>query len=206
MYTKRAGQLELIVGPMFAGKEKRVGSLELIIGPMFAGKSTALLAKIRRHKAIGQNVFVITHSSDKRYSESAVVSHDRQYQQAHSVAELMPLLSEPAFNEACIIAIEEGQFFGDLLEFVEYAVEIHGKHVVVCGLDGDVERKPFGQILTLIPLANSLLRVSALCKICADGTVANFTASKKGIKKNSIGGENEYYPVCRYHHNLSRFT
>ncbi len=41
-------------------------SLELIIGPMFAGKSSALQSIVRRRKAIGWNVLVIKHSIDTR--------------------------------------------------------------------------------------------------------------------------------------------
>jgi thymidine kinase len=35
-------------------------------------------------------------------------------------------------------------------------VEVYGKHVVVVGLDGDAGRAPFGDVLKLIPLADSV--------------------------------------------------
>ena len=43
-------------------------SLELIVGPMFAGKSSAILSIVRRHQTLGWPIAVITHSSDTRYS------------------------------------------------------------------------------------------------------------------------------------------
>ena len=56
---------------------------------MFAGKSSALLSRIRRHRAIGKQVMVITSSLDKRYSvEPALTSHDKESVAAIAVAEL----------------------------------------------------------------------------------------------------------------------
>ena len=42
--------------------------------------------------------------------------------------------------------IDEAQFFDDLYEFCELAVEVHKKHVFVIGFDGDSDRENFGQI------------------------------------------------------------
>jgi thymidine kinase len=36
-----------------------------------------------------------------------------------------------------VIAIDEAQFFPDLVEFCTEAVDNYGKHVVVAGLSGD---------------------------------------------------------------------
>ena len=53
--------------------------LELIIGPMFAGKSSAILQRIRREKVIGRNVFIVTSILDTRYdlSGASVKTHDQ---------------------------------------------------------------------------------------------------------------------------------
>ena len=44
------------------------------------------------------------------------------------------------------IAIDEAQFFPDLLEFCLEAAENDNKLVVIAGLDGDFRRKKFGQV------------------------------------------------------------
>jgi thymidine kinase len=59
-----------------------------------------------------------------------------------------------------------------LYDFVVLAVEIHCKHVIVTGLDGDYQRNPFGDMLKLIPLADKVDKLYALCAICKDGTEA----------------------------------
>ena len=51
-----------------------------------------------------------------------------------------------------VVGIDEGQFFPDVVEFCDGAANL-GKTVVVAALDGTFERKPFGNIVSLIPLA-----------------------------------------------------
>jgi thymidine kinase len=187
-------------------------SLELIIGPMFAGKSSALQSIVRRRKAIGWNVLVVKHTVDVRYLEPSstennlVINHDNVACPAIARDSLMPLIDLDVFIDARLIIVEEGQFFADIVPFVLAAVETHGKDVVVVGLDGDAHRKPFGKILELIPLADTVQRLFALCKLCGDGTAARFTcavdsktaAATLGGKPN-VGGEDSYMPLCRKH-------
>jgi hypothetical protein len=77
------------------------------------------------------------------------------------------------------VVVEEAQFFDDLKPFVERAVDADGKHAVVVGLDGTAERRPFGQILDLVPLADRITKLTAFCTMCADGTPAIFTYAKR---------------------------
>jgi thymidine kinase len=44
------------------------------------------------------------------------------------------------------IAIDEAQFFPDLLDFSTWAADHEGKHLLVAGLDGDYMRRRFGQV------------------------------------------------------------
>jgi thymidine kinase len=70
------------------------------------------------------------------------------------------------------------------------------KTVVVSALDGTFERKPFGNIINLIPLAE---KVSKLCAVCVYCT--NEAAFTKRIVESKqvelIGGAEMYKPVCR---------
>ena len=187
-------------------------SLELIIGPMFAGKSSALQSIVRRNKAIGVNVLVLKHVIDVRYldmseNNSVVVSHDKQICQALACNKLMDMVGSEEVLKAKLIIVEEGQFFDDLVTFALCIVEKLGKDLVVVGLDGDAHRKPFGKILDLIPLADTVQRLHALCKLCGDGSVARFTcpvtsvsseATKSGVP--NVGGSDSYIPLCRKHY------
>ena len=103
--------------------------------------------------------------------------------------------------DAKLVIIEEAQFFNDLYDFVLDLVEKQGKDVIVVGLDGDADRKPFGQILELVPLCDKISKLKAFCKLCADGTNALFTfCKKKKDEQVCVGGEDLYMPLCRRHY------
>lgn len=53
------------------------GSLEMIIGPMFAGKSTELLRRMDRHRFSGKKCLYVKYSEDTRYDAQAIATHDQ---------------------------------------------------------------------------------------------------------------------------------
>ena len=55
-----------------------IGSIEMITGPMFAGKSEELLRRINRLKYAKKNFLVFKPQIDNRYSETEVVSHSKR--------------------------------------------------------------------------------------------------------------------------------
>lgn len=183
-------------------------SLELILGPMFAGKSSRILSIVNRYKAIDKSVLILSHLADSRYSEThSIVNHDGSSIPCYKTSELMVWYTSDYFEQsqqfqnAHLIIIEEGQFFKDLYEFVQQAVDIAKKHVIVVGLDGDADRKPFGQILDLIPICDKVTKLTAFCSECKDGTKAIFTFCKK--EKDTqvcVGGSELYSPYCRKHY------
>lgn len=176
-------------------------SLNLVLGPMWAGKSSYILGKIRRYKAIGWNVYVITNALDHRYGQYVISNHDSDQCPAISVRTLMPLLQDDEYKKAKLIILEEAQFFNDLVPFVLQAVEQDGKHVICVGLDGDSERKPFGDILQLIPYCDSVEKITSLCTECSDGTPALF--SYRCVQSEDqilVGADTMYTPLCRKHY------
>lgn len=179
-------------------------SLELIIGPMFAGKSSAIIRIVNRYKSIGFPILLISHSADNRYGDiPAVVNHDKISVPCLHWASLVDHIGDKEYREAKIIIIEEAQFFPRLREFVVHAVDIDKKNVIVVGLDGDADRKAFGEILDLVPLADTIEKVRAFCADCRDGTEALFSYCKKAEEKQGqicVGGADVYMPLCRYHY------
>ena len=180
-------------------------SLELLIGPMFAGKSSAIQSIVRRHQALDWKIFVITHSIDRRYSDvPAIVNHDLQAIPACSSEKLMPLLETEGYANSRLVIVEEAQFFPDLVPFIRRVVDTDGKHAVVVGLDGDAERRPFGKVLDLIPLCDRVTKMTAFCKKCSDGTPALFTYDRDDQTEarvvTQVGGEERYSALCRKHY------
>jgi len=176
---------------------------------MFAGKTSEIQTVVRRYGCLSKKVLVLTADIDRRYQEGAevvaVVNHDKTAIPASAVAldGLGAVLEWPAFAEAAAVVIDEAQFFrGCLIPFVQAAVDEHGKHVVVVGLDSDADRQPFGDVLALASLADSIEKKTALCRRCGDGTLAIFTRAVVSVAKEgqiAVGGADMYEPVCRRH-------
>jgi thymidine kinase len=181
-----------------------MGHLSLIIGCMFAQKTTELLRRVRRYQSIGYKVLVANYVADTRYGTNRIASHDKEFEKAVCVerlASLEPMVRSGVYQ---VLAIDEGQFFTDLFEKVTAWADELPIHIVISGLDGTSERKPFGDILRLIPHAEDVKRLSAFCAVCCDGTVAVYSQYVAAFHKHDVlvGGSESYRPVCRKHYHL----
>ncbi|KAH7511142.1 hypothetical protein ACOSP7_002860 [Xanthoceras sorbifolium] len=178
------------------------GEVHVIIGPMFAGKTTALLRRIRSEGNNGRNVAMIKSSKDTRYAIDSVVSHDGIKFPCWALPDLTSFrskLGDDAYEKLDVIGIDEAQFFEDLYDFCCNAADFDGKTVIVAGLDGDYLRRSFGSVLDVIPLADTVTKLTARCELC--GKRAFFTLRKTGEKQTElIGGADVYMPVCRQHY------
>lgn len=187
------------------------GHLTLLMGCMFAQKTTELIRRIRRYRSIGYSVLVINYIADNRYESKGesqtplqtITTHDMDSFDAIKVSRLSEIDEAVNNNSYKVVVIDEGQFFPDLLEYVTRWVDSMDIHVVVAGLSADSERRPFGDMLRLIPHADEFQQLTALCAVCRDGTLAQFSkflsAEVKQENQVAVGGLNEYIPVCRRH-------
>jgi thymidine kinase len=176
-------------------------SLDIILGPMFAGKSSHILSLVSRHTAIGTSVLVIKHSSDTRYvySEDNIVTHDQHRATCASVQYLGQVVLRDRIKDHQVIIVDEAQFFPELVPFVKYVVEDLGKSLYLVGLDGDIHRKPFGELLECIPLADRIVKLTSFCHSCANGTPGLFSYRSRGEQDQQviIGGLDMYESLCR---------
>ena len=177
------------------------GKLELFIGPMFSGKSTELIRQIRLLQVIGKKVLVLKPIIDSRYIADKITSHNFESAECIVINKLNEIDEKTLVTYNTVI-IDEGQFFPDLKETVVRWIDNYPINIIVGGLDGDFERNPIGQILDLIPHADTCHKFSSLCNICKDGTSAPFSFRLvKSTDKVLIGGAESYIPVCRKHYN-----
>jgi thymidine kinase len=191
-----------------------LGYLELIIGPMFSGKTSRLVEIYNQCKFCNINVSVINHSIDNRYDDELLSTHDKIKIPCIKTERLFDVWTDdPNFLEkkrniihrkndkiqianSKVILINEGQFFPDLLNFVNQLLK-YNKKIYICGLDGDFERKKFGQIIDLIPLCDKVEKLSSLCSICKNGKKGIFSMRLSNEKEQTIVGSENYIPVCR---------
>lgn len=177
-------------------------SVEVVCGPMFSGKSSYIYSIVKRYAAVGVTSLVIKPCNDTRYSVlPEVVTHDGVRFECISTPRNLMEIGFEFTKDAQVIIIEEAQFFTDLCVFVKNMSEHEGKHVVVVGLDGDSDRKPFGQVLDCIPLADKVTKLTAMCRECGDGTPALFTfRTSRERGQVLVGGADKYEPLCREHY------
>jgi thymidine kinase len=169
------------------------GYLELIVGPMFSGKTSKLLEIYKQCKFCGISVTVINHTSDTRYDEVMLTTHDQlkiPCIQAIRLRDIIKLASSD------VILINEGQFFEDLYEVTMELLQSH-KKIYIAGLDGDFERNKFGSIIDLIPICDTITKLTSLCSTCKDGTKAIFSKRITCEKQQTLVGSDNYIPVCR---------
>lgn len=71
-----------------------------------------------------------------------------------------------------------------------------GKIVIIAALDGTYERKPFGTVLNLIPMAEKVDKLTAVCAYCSgDAAFTMRLTHERGVQV--IGGKDKYASVCR---------
>ena len=186
--------------------------LHLVIGPMFAGKTTNLINKVNELVQNGvqmQEILLVNHSSDSRYDNNKICSHDGYKIDSESLSNLSQLnmhTSNNCYTEKTYLLIDEAQFFTDLYETVLDIMKSRktinkGLTIWIFGLDGDFQQKPFqnnSRLLELIPYSSSITKLLAKCYIC------NLSApfSKRLVSSNSqilVGGTNLYQPSCYNH-------
>ena len=211
MDTKnKHGYLEIITGPMYASKTTRL--LEIYKQCNFCNISVAVInyaEDTRYHAELlsthDQRMIPCIQTVNLRelwndFNKSLLENYENndilenifetEEQLIHHINKLKKIY------KADVILINEGQFFPDLYNVVKNMVE-NKKHVYICGLDGDFERKKFGQILDLIPLADKIEKLSSLCSLCKNGTRGIFSMRLTKEKTQTVIGSDNYIPVCR---------
>lgn len=169
-----------------------MGHLKVIIGCMFTGKTKELLRIAREYQGTGKRVLLINHSIDTRYGENCIKTHDGDYEFSTSVE----YLRDVNIQNYQVIIIDEGQFFSDLFTYVTMWADTLDVKIIVAGLSGNSQREPIGDILCLIPHAEEIQHLTALCCICDERAIYS-----KFIRDGNpgVGGAESYMQVCRSH-------
>lgn len=86
--------------------------------------------------------------------------------------------------------------YADLVPVCEEAAN-KGKIVIVSALDGTFQRKPFGAVLDLVPKAEVVSKLTAVCMICFRDAAFSKRIVQCGSEVEVIGGTDKYISVCR---------
>jgi thymidine kinase len=125
--------------------------LTLVTGSMFAGKTSYLIQSIQSSSA--SKSILVTHKDDIRFSAGdELINHDgikleHPISRLEKLSDLQKELDSFIHKgETILLGIDEAQFFPDIIEFVRnlWSQKSASLEVVVCGLNGDFQQKPFG--------------------------------------------------------------
>jgi thymidine kinase len=192
------------------------GKLEIMMGPMRSNKTAELLrrAEMRRQYA-KQNVLILKPSDDTKGGPGMVESrnpngggkmHALEFKSANPWEVLHALEAEEQEigKRVECIAIDEGQFVGELFLFVKHLLD-SGHDVLVAGLDLDFRALPFGEMLNLSWLVNayggSITECMAYCSCGARALYSQRLIGGMPAPYDSpvkIPGD-EYEPRCAEH-------
>lgn len=177
------------------------GKLEVIAGPMFAGKSSELLKRLLFLEHGGNRVLVLKPVIDDRYDANQIVTHNQLKHQAVAVIDLE--LVKDNYNikpyNFHTIFIDEVQFFDkkETLWFVEEGLR-EGVNFVCSGLDQDSRGIPFDTTAGLLALADNVLKIKAFCSVCGAEAVKTQRLRNTGGRV-AVGGAESYEPRCHIH-------
>lgn len=165
---------------------KNAGYLEVIAGPMFSGKTEELIRRLKRAAIGKKKVQVFKHAIDRRYgSEKKLFSHNGMSFDSEIIEKSKEILSR-IDKKTEIIGVDEAQWFGDELLSVVHTLLAAHKKVIVSGLAMTFDRQPFAPMPTLMAMADTVTKLSAICTVCGEDAVFHKRITKGKTVDSSI--------------------
>lgn len=177
-----------------------MGRLEVVVGPMYSGKSEELLRRLRRAEIGGNTVVVVKPDIDSRYSKKHVVSHAGTKMPAMILRDSAEIRLQTLGYD--VVGIDEIQFFDDVDLVNNLEIMAKRQVIIASGLDMTYRGEPFGQVPTLLAVADSILKLSAVCHSCGkDATMTQRLIDGKPAPATGptvqVGGLDSYEARCR---------
>nr|WP_297503359.1 thymidine kinase [Thermococcus sp.] len=187
------------------------GILEVITGPMFAGKTSELIKRIERQAYAKKKVALFKPSIDDRYSREEVVAHNGLRYRAYvvptsneGVEEIARLVRRGRFD---VVGVDEVQFFPAKIVKTLNNLADSGIYVIASGLNLDFKAEPFPVMRELLVRADNVVYLTAVCTVCGrPATRSQRLIDGKPAPRDSpvilVGGRESYEARCRLHHEV----
>jgi len=184
--------------------------LEVIVGPMFAGKTTAAMQRLDRSLVLGEPMVMVKPGIDTRYSVHDVVTHSGYKMPAQVIGDPNELYN--IAKQYPIIAIDEVQFFnGDIVDVLDKISK--QAYVIAAGLNRDYRGQWFPlrdsdkTMSDIIEIADKVTWLSAYCMHEDDGKKCGLDAAwtQRMVENDStvlLGSQGMYQPRCRTHYEI----
>lgn len=186
--------------------QNKMGSIEVICGPMFAGKSEEIIRRIRRIQYAKKNVVCFKPSIDDRYSVDEIVSHNHNKAKSYVISSSKDI-AKYINDETYAVVIDEVQFLDDGIVDVCVKLADNGIRVIVGGLDTDFRGEPFSIMPDLLARAESVTKLTAICVKCGENAtrtqrIVNGVPAFFDDPIVIVGASESYEPRCRRCHEV----
>lgn len=188
------------------------GWIEVITGCMFAGKTEEFIRRVVRLQYASRKVLIFKPDIDNRYSETKVVSHKGLSVKAlvinkNNPEEILNILNQPENKDVVAIAVDEVQFFDNKIVDILNNLADNNKQVIVAGLDQDFRGVPFENMTKILPIAEFVTKLDAVCVVCAAAAtrtqrIINGKEARYDDPIIKIGAQENYEARCRRHHKV----
>lgn len=183
------------------------GFIEVVCGPMFAGKTEELIRRIKRLEYAKQTVLVFKPQIDTRYeAKEEIVSHNLSKKPSIVVNSSHDILKH-LHDGVDAVVIDEAQFFDDEIVSIAEQLADQGLRVIVGGLDRDFRGEPFGPMPKLLALAEFVTKLTAICVVSGlPATRTQRIINGKPADYNDptilVGAQESYEPRARQYHEV----
>ena len=184
-------------------------------GAMSSGKTIEILKVAHNYEAQGRKIALMTSGLDNRSGVGTVASRIGLHRKAIPITEDMNLftyiekmnshdLADGKGKLACVL-IDEAQFLKrhHVLECAKIVDEFNIP-VMAFGLKNDFQNHLFEGSENLLIFADKIEEMKTICHYCGHKAIMNLRVNNgKPVYEGEqvqIGGDESYYPVCRYHY------
>ena len=184
-------------------------------GAMSSGKTIEILKVAHNYEAQGRKIALMTSGLDNRSGVGTVASRIGIHRKAIPITEEMDLfeyikemnnhdLADGDGKLACVL-IDEAQFLKrhHVLECAKIVDEFNIP-VMTFGLKNDFQNHLFEGSENLLIFADKIEEMKTICHYCGHKETMNLRINNgKPVYEGEqvqIGGDESYYPVCRYHY------
>ncbi|MDE6407437.1 MAG: thymidine kinase [Anaeroplasmataceae bacterium] len=180
------------------------GWIEVVCGPMFAGKTEELIRRVKRMDFAKKKYLIFKPTIDNRYAITEVVSHNMRKVKAINISSSSEI-KKHLTDDVEAVLIDEVQFFDP--EVVEVCRDLanQGLRVICTGLDCDFRGNPFPIVASLLAMAESITKLTAICVCCGSEAtmtqrIINGNPAKYSDPTILVGEKESYEPRCRKCH------
>lgn len=182
----------------------KTGQIEVICGPMFAGKTEELIRRANRLEYAKKKYLVFKPTIDDRYSTTEIVSHSNYRKNSICIKDTNDILKYITDDIKAVI-IDEAQFFDmNIVDVAEWLAN-QGLRVICGGLDCDFKGTPFPVMAELLARAEQIVKLTAICNVCGNPATRTqrIIDGQPAYEDDPIvlvGAKEAYEPRCRCCH------